>query len=281
MHFSIVTPSFRNSNWLKLCIPSIADQGVSLEHIVQDSCSDDGTQEWLPHDSRVSAFIEKDGGMYDGVNRGLRRARGDVLAYLNCDEQYLPGALPAVQQLFAAHPDVDIVFADALVVDSHGQYVCHRQTLPPLVRHTVACHLGILTCATFFRRRLIERGFLFDTTYRVIGDAEWIVRLLQAGTRMAHLPVVTSVFTDLGSNLGFSERSGQEQERLRAAFPSWWSRLSKLWMIQHRLRRLMAGYYHPPGGVYSLYTRLDPARRREFAIQSPTALWKGHVGLLK
>ena len=70
MKFSIITPSFRNSNWLKLCIASVADQqGVSLEHIVQDSCSDDGTQDWLPQDRRVQAFIEKDKGMYDAVNR--------------------------------------------------------------------------------------------------------------------------------------------------------------------------------------------------------------------
>ena len=94
MKFSIVTPSFRNSNWLKLCIASVADQqGVEVEHIVQDSCSDDGTQNWLPNDKRVKAFIEKDSGMYDAVNRGYRRATGDILAYLNCDEEYLPGAL--------------------------------------------------------------------------------------------------------------------------------------------------------------------------------------------
>ena len=92
MKFSIVTPSFRNSRWLKLCIASVADQqGVEFEHIVQDSCSDDGTQDWLPRDRRVKAFIEKDSGMYDAVNRGYRRAQGDILAYLNCDEQYLPG----------------------------------------------------------------------------------------------------------------------------------------------------------------------------------------------
>ena len=71
---------------------------------MQDSCSDDGTQDWLPHDPRVKAFIEKDGGMYDAVNRGYRRATGDILAYLNCDEQYLPGALAAVEKFFAAHP---------------------------------------------------------------------------------------------------------------------------------------------------------------------------------
>ena len=84
MNFSIVTPSFRNSGWLKLCIASVADQSdVECEHIVQDSCSDDGTQDWLPQDRRVRAFIEKDGGMYDAINRGYRRAQGDILAYLN------------------------------------------------------------------------------------------------------------------------------------------------------------------------------------------------------
>ena len=81
---------------MKLCIASVADQGVELEHIVQDAESDDGTLDWLPQDRRVKAFVEKDQGMYDAVNRGLRRASGDILAYLNCDEQYLPGALAMV-----------------------------------------------------------------------------------------------------------------------------------------------------------------------------------------
>ena len=90
MKFSIITPSFRNSNWLKLCIASVADQqGVEFEHIVQDSCYDDGTQDWLPHDSRVKAFIEKDGGMYDAVNRGYRRAAPDVMRRLNALEEFV------------------------------------------------------------------------------------------------------------------------------------------------------------------------------------------------
>ena len=114
MKFSIVTPSFRNSRWLKLCIASVANQqGVELDHIVQDSCSDDGTQDWLPHDKRVQAIIEKDGGMYDAVNRGYRRAQGDILAHLNCDEQYLPGALKTVHDYFESHPRVEVVLAGA------------------------------------------------------------------------------------------------------------------------------------------------------------------------
>ena len=87
VRISIVTPSFRNSDWLKLCVASVADQvGVEVEHIVQDALSDDGTQEWLARDRRVQAYFEKDAGMYDAVNRGWRRSKGEILAYLNCDE---------------------------------------------------------------------------------------------------------------------------------------------------------------------------------------------------
>src|SRR5579872_3892708 len=96
MRFSVITPSFRNSSWLNLCIASVADQEVELEHIVQDAGSDDGTLDWLLSDRRVRAFVEKDSGMYDAVNRGLRKSTGELLAYLNCDEQYLPGTLKAV-----------------------------------------------------------------------------------------------------------------------------------------------------------------------------------------
>ena len=162
MNFSIVTPSFRNSRWLKLCIASVADQqGVEFEHIVQDSCSDDGTQNWLPQDKRVKAFIEKDTGMYDAVNRGYRRAQGDILAYLNCDEQYLPGALRAVGDYFAAHPEVEVA---ARRHDCRGwQRPIH---VPPAFAGAAPAggwfRFSELTPLYFIRRKVIhERGIYF------------------------------------------------------------------------------------------------------------------------
>src|ERR1700758_4755369 len=99
LRFSIITPSFLGRQWLPLCIASVADQQrVEVEHIVQDSCSGDGTEELLRNYSSVREYIEKAEGMYDAVNRGFDRATGDILAYLNCDEQYLPGALKAVHE---------------------------------------------------------------------------------------------------------------------------------------------------------------------------------------
>src|SRR5438067_2341146 len=146
MLISIVTPSFRSSAWLKLCIASVADQaGVQVEHIVQGSQSDDGTLDWLPRETRVKAFIEKDSGMYDAVNRGFRRAQGEILAYLNCDEQYLPGALSSVADFFSRHPDVDVAFGNVVVVNAKGLYICSREVLSPDLYHVWVCTLPVFT----------------------------------------------------------------------------------------------------------------------------------------
>ncbi len=170
MKFSIVTPSFRNSEWLKLCIPSVADQGVDHEHIVQDAGSDDGTLDWLPHDPRVTAYVEKDRGMYDAVNRGYRRASGDILAYLNCDEQYLPGALQAVGRYFEENPEIDVAIADIVVTDRNGDYLCHRYALRPYWTH-LWTRFNVSTAALFLRRRVLaEHDLYFEPHWKHLGD---------------------------------------------------------------------------------------------------------------
>jgi len=276
MRFSIITPSFRSSDWLKLCIPSVADQGVELEHIVQDSCSDDGTQEWLVRDDRVKAFVEKDRGMYDAVNRGLRRATGDIFAYLNCDEEYLPGALAAVRNYFKANPGIDVAFGDALVVNPSGDYLCHRQASIPDRYHTrVSSNLATLTCSTFFRRSVIERrGIFFDPAYKAIGDAVWVIQLLEQGVPMGLLRQVTSTFTETGNNLCLHPSAQREQVELVANAPFWARRCKHLVILNYRLRRLLAGHYRPKPLNYSIYTRESPLVRAQFKVTKPTFRWR-------
>lgn len=275
MQFSIITPSFRNSEWLKLCIASVADQGIAHEHIVQDSCSDDGTQEWLPHDTRVQAFIEKDRGMYDAVNRGLRRAKGDLLAYINCDEQYLPGALERVARFFAEHPDVDVVFANTVVVDQKGDYLCHRQPLIPYKPHVWVCgNLPVLTCATFFRRRLIDQQQLFfDPNLKDIADATWIMRLLGVRIKMALLPEFTSVFTETGANMNLLPNAQREKRGLYDSAPAYIRATKTLLLLQHRLRRFLAGHYRVKPFAFELYTEASPHRRVVRRVERPTYRW--------
>ena len=271
MRFSIITPSYRNSAWLKLCIASVADQQAEVEHIVQDAGSDDGTLDWLLRDQRVKAFVEKDQGMYDGINRGLRRASGEILAYLNCDEQYLPGALLAAEKFFERHPQVDVLFGDVVFVDAHGQYLSHRKVQVPLKYHTWTCHLSTFSCATFFRRKIIfEEGFIFDSRLRDVGDGEWMVRMLQRRVKMAALSQFTSAFTRTGANMSAGPNARREAQELFRTAP-WWARKAKpLFILHHRLRRFLGGMYFQKPFSYEIFTLQNPEKRQLREVPHPT-----------
>jgi glycosyltransferase involved in cell wall biosynthesis len=272
VRFSVITPSYRSSDWLKLCIASVADQGVDLEHIVQDAGSDDGTLDWLPGDPRVKAFIEKDRGMYDAINRGLARATGDMLAYLNCDEQYLPGALKAVENFFVRNPQVDMVFGDVVMVDGMGNYLFHRKMQPPLLYHTWTCHLSTLSCGMFFRRKLVEAGGpLFEPAFRDVGDGEWMVRLLRQAVPMATLGQFTSVFALTGSNMSAGANAQRENRELFRSAPAWARRVRPLLIAHHRLRRMLGGMYFQKPFEYEIFASDSFEQRKSFEVRHPKA----------
>ena len=130
---------------------------------------------------------------------------------MNCDEQYLPGALAAVVEFFRTHPQIDVLFGDIIFVNGQGAYIGHRKVQPPLLYHTWTCHLSTLSCATFFRRRVVfADGEFFDPRLRDSGDGEWMVRLLRRRVRMAALGRFTSVFAFTGGNMSQGENARRE-----------------------------------------------------------------------
>lgn len=271
---SVVTPSFRSSRWLALCIASVADQGVDVEHIVQDAGSDDGTLEWLPEDARVRACVEKDSGMYDAINRGLRKASGEILAYLNCDEQYLPGCLARVTRFFENHPRVEVLFGDVVMVNEKGDYLSHRKMQVPLKYHTWTCHLSTLSCGMFFRRAVYhDRAFEFDSRLRDVGDGEWMVRLLRASVPMAALGAFSSIFTFTGNNMSAGANARRENAELLASAPAWARWMRPAFVLHHRLRRLLGGMYSQAPFSYSLYTVDSPSARQTRHAAHPNSRW--------
>ena len=274
MKISIVTPSFRSSAWLKLCVESVADQtGVDVEHIVQDSKSDDGTQDWLPQDKRVKAFIEKDTGMYDAVNRGWRRATGEILAYLNCDEQYLPGGLAAVEEFFRRNPRTDVVFADTLVLEKGGGFICCRKSLVPW-KNMMWVFNPVISSSIFIRRRVLdEHGLFFDTKWRDLGDKMWTIDFVRKKLKMAVLRYYTSAFTDTGENMNLKPNALREREEVMKLAPAWVRRFKWPLLQTHRVRSLCSGVYREKPLKYSVYTLASPTRRVEFSVAKPTCIW--------
>ena len=276
LDFSIVTPSLNMLPYLKRCCASIEDQkGVNLEHLVGDACSSDGTVEWLRGNKQVTSIVEKDRGMYDAVNKGFLRARGSILAYLNCDEQYLPGTLAFVKDFFDQHHHIDIFFGGALLVRPDGSLISYRKAYPPRWPYIWVSHLYVLSCAMFVRRRVIERGILFDDNLRDIADNKFVIHCLRNGCQAAYAKRYFSAFIMTGNNMSAGANPKRERREFLKATPPW---IRLLWFPLNALRlteKTLAGAYAESFPLtYALYDSDDLSVRKEFISDKASFHWK-------
>ena len=285
MDFTIITPSFGQLDHLACCIASVADQeGFEVEHIVQDGgtkgfadFAKQMAQQWPNRNGYQRIMVsEQDGGMYDAINRGLKRAKGKVCAYLNCDEQYLPGVLPMIWASFQKNPSVDVVLGDVIIVGKDGEAICHRKMVKPGLAHTWTCHFGALTAGIFFREKLVNEGLFFDTSYRAASDAEWFVRVLQSGKKVQPLRKTTSTFMESGENLGLSSIAKEERERLDSLAPLYFRALRPAWVLLHRARRLWSGAHRSEDVTYEIYLRKESGRK-VFTAKRLRTTWPGRM----
>ena len=263
LSISIITPSFRQLEWLRLCAVSVADQeGVEHEHIVQDAGTGPELENWARTVASLTLYVEKDEGMYDAINRGLRRAQGEICSYLNSDEQLLPGALARVASFFDAHPDIDVVFGDAILIDRNGKPISYRRIVLPTLDHVRQVHLNTQSCSMFFRRNLLDRGLFFDPKWKAIGDQVWMEQLLLSGIRMATLHQPLAVFTFTGENLGSTAASKKEAARRRGPTSSMTRCRKVAAVVSHRLRKFLAGAYRRRHIEIDIYTLESSSHRQ-------------------
>ena len=288
MRFSIITPSFGQIEYLKLNAASVADQradGVMVEHIVQDGGSTDGTREWLSSKPDIVGVAEADEGMYDAINKGIAKGTGDVFAWLNCDEQYLPGALAKVKEFLQDHPDVDIAVGHTIVVDEQGAYMCHRKAVIPLPGILKRGRLPVHSSSMFFRSHLVKGpdAVLFDKQWRAMGDWAWMRTLMDRGARVAIVDAFISTFTDTGGNLGTSPRAKEEMRRVEGDLGILDHIATPIVRLEDYARKALSGYYRQSPYDYAIYRPSPSAaggvslQRKSFHVSKPTFYWKGHM----
>jgi glycosyltransferase involved in cell wall biosynthesis len=194
---SIVTPSFRQGHFLERTLYSVLNQRYpALEYVVQDGGSTDDSVDILRHyESSLTRWTsEPDHGQGDAINRGFAHTSGEIMAYLNSDDLLLPGALAYVAGYFAAHPEVDVVYGNRVMIDEHDQQI-GSWVLPRHDDDELAL-LDFVPQETLFWRRTAwdAAGGRIDPDLSFAIDWDLLLRLRDSGATMVRLPRFLGAF---------------------------------------------------------------------------------------
>ena len=215
--------------------------------------------------------------MTEGSDSQLTAETHDsVVAWLNCDEQYLPDTLKKVVVFFESNPEVDILFGGMLVVDESGELLSCRKAMPMRRLFLDASYLYNYSCAMFFRRSAWERLGGFDTSFKNAGDEDLIRRAMKLGLKTAVLDDYLATFTYSGQNLSSDPASVKEHERLKAQNPKWvnWFRMP-INMLRLCEKFLRGGHVQNVPVEYEIYVGDNP-HRTKFRSEKPSCKWPGH-----
>jgi glycosyltransferase involved in cell wall biosynthesis len=170
---SIITPSYNQARFLEATLRSVLEQDYpNIEYLVVDGASTDGGVEIIHrYAERLTWWVsEKDAGQSDAINKGLRRAHGEFVGWLNSDDVYLPGAVSAAVAAFQSHPQAAVVYGDALAIDADGRSfnVMHARpySLVDLMAFNIICQP-----AAFMRQSMLEQVNYLNPAYHLLMDS--------------------------------------------------------------------------------------------------------------
>ena len=187
---SIVTPSFNQGQFLEETILSVLNQEYpDLEYIIIDGGSTDNSIEIIKKyaDSLSYWASESDNGQSDAINKGFRKATGEIVTWLCADDTYYPGSLETITNLFSKNPNVDVFYGDIASVDKTGRIFAATRSLN-FSRLALFSRIGSLPQpASFFRRRILDDiGYIDETAYYAM-DYEFFLRAAASGKSFEHI----------------------------------------------------------------------------------------------
>lgn len=241
---TIVTPSF-NRGWSILsCIQSLQQQSfIDYEHIIVDGGSTDETLDILNEvatvDNRIKYISEPDAGMYDAVNKGMKLASANIVAYLNTDDFYLPQTLARVLEEFLNHPDASLVYGHWMSWHPETNFI---EILP--VNRYSAADMAVFAVlpqpSVFFRRSMFETLGGFDLSYKLLADNDFFSKAAVAGFKCLRIDDYLSVQTVHSGNL----LAGNNSAILRAQVEGQRYRLARLHEIARCKKIVRFGIFY-------------------------------------
>lgn len=222
MKISVVTACYNSLETIRDALDSVASQRFPrIEHVIVDGASTDGTWGLVrAYDSPcVAAVSEPDRGIYDALNKGIGRSNGDIIGFLHADDVFADGeVLERVAQAFS-DPGVDAVYGDLQYVgkDDVTRIIRHWRS-EPFTRRKLSRGWMPPHPTLYVRRSIYERLGVFDTSYRIAADYDFILRLFtQPGLRAVYLPhVLVKMRLGGASNRSLANVIQKSREDLRA-----------------------------------------------------------------
>ncbi len=186
MKISVVIPSYNQGKFIRQTIESILAQEGDIEVFVADGGSTDETVEILKsYGQKIQWVSEKDNGQTDAINKGLSRVTGDIVAYINSDDFYIPGAFKRVREVFSEHTEVMWLTGDALIVDEQGKEIqswirWYKKILRKLPFPWILYITNpIVQPSTFWRRELLKRVGFFRQEKHYTMDHDYWLRIIR------------------------------------------------------------------------------------------------------
>ena len=169
---SIITPSYYQARFLEATLRSVLEQDYpNIEYLVVDGASTDGSMDIIRrYVDRLTWWVsEKDSGQSEAINKGLRRAHGEFVGWLNSDDVYQPGAISAAVGVFGSHPEAAVVYGDALAIDAEGMSFnlmqSRQYSLVDLMAFNIICQP-----AAFIRRSVLQQVNYLNPAYHLLMD---------------------------------------------------------------------------------------------------------------
>lgn len=186
---SIVTPSYNQGQFIELAIQSVLEQGYpEFEHIILDNCSTDRTIAILKQYPHLIWKSQSDRGQSDALNQGFSMATGDIVGWLNADDQYLPGCFDRIAKTFNQNPETDIAYGDYYWINEGGQRIQSRRELDFDFFLLKYLHvLYIPSTSTFFKQRIFKEDNFLDISLKYSMDYEFFLRLANKKYKFTHI----------------------------------------------------------------------------------------------
>lgn len=186
---SIITPSYNQAHFLEQTIQSVLNQDYpNLEYIIVDGGSTDGSVEIIQrYADRLAWWVsERDKGQTDALNKGFARASGEILAWINSDDTYNPGAVSEAVAYLLAHPEAGMVYGDANLIDAQGGVLGAFPARQTDYRRLRRGFVHIPQQSSFFRADLWRKVGPLDASFYFAMDYDLWVRLAKIAPLRYH-----------------------------------------------------------------------------------------------